>query len=212
MKNFLVVLFKNKKKKRIIKDYSTEKNALKKFNDLINSSEKIIFDINYENGKKSNYELLLLSKSNQQQKIFYKDEFGRNNRVFIENNDNYSVLKISDYKIEEFIYDWRLCKRISFTDFLIIYFSDKNLKVLSLLNNKLVLQNDEKFFIFSLKNEHDAERLMYITEHQFMLSGNSNCLFVYDTSSSHKKWLYKILKEKGYKKSRLYRKSTNFSK
>ena len=84
MENFIIVIFKNKKKKKIIKGYATEKNALIKYNSLVDNNE-IIFDVNYENSERCIYEIALLSKIDDYQLPLYKmDEVGRNNKVFID--------------------------------------------------------------------------------------------------------------------------------
>lgn len=212
MENFLIVLFKNKKKKKVIKGYATKKTAIDKFKKLIDESNSIVFDIKYENAEQSKYELLILSKDTKQEDLYYKDEIGRFNKVFIDGDTNYSILKISDYKVEELIYDCQKMSRITFSEFVKSYLSDNSLKVLSLLNNKVVLQHDDVFKLFSLKNKSDAERLLSVTEKEFMNIGKNNCLFIYDDSITYKKWMYDVLEKNGYNKNRLYRQSINFSK
>jgi hypothetical protein len=117
MDNFIIVLFKNKKKRKIIKGYKTEKKALEKFNKLIDEN-KVIFDVRFENSEPCNYELVLLStKDNYQEPLFKTDELGRNKKVFISNNSEYTIKKVSDFKIEEYIFDVVQNKKISFNEF-----------------------------------------------------------------------------------------------
>ena len=145
MENFIIVLFKNKKKKKIIKGYSTEKNALSKFNSLLKSND-VLFDTKYENSEKVKYELALLSKIDDYQLPLYKmDEVGRNNRVFMDDQSDYTIKNISDYKLEELIYDWQSSSRISFNQLITKYCKKKDFKVISKLNNKIVIQIDEVF-------------------------------------------------------------------
>ena len=42
MENYIIVLFKNKKKKKIIKGYVTEKNANIKFDSLIKTNDVLL--------------------------------------------------------------------------------------------------------------------------------------------------------------------------
>ena len=66
MENFIIVLFKNKKKKKIIKGYVTSKNANLKYKKLIENNN-IPFEVLYENGSKCKYEIALLSKTSSNQ-------------------------------------------------------------------------------------------------------------------------------------------------
>jgi len=210
MQNFVIVLFKNKKKKRIIKGYKRKDYALDKYKRLL-GDQSILFEVMYENDKPCKYEISLIDTvSSYQDSLFKTDSYGRNNQVFLK-NENYSILKIDDYKIEELIYDFNTSTKITLDEFITKYLSESNLKVLYILNNKLVLQNDLEFNIFILKNEFDSNRLLDILEVYYMSSGKNNCLFIRDQSSNHKKWLYNKLSELGFKKNMLYRKKTNFS-
>ena len=51
MSNYLVVLFKNKKKKKIIKKFITLSRAKNYFDGLIEKSNEVIFEVLVENGK-----------------------------------------------------------------------------------------------------------------------------------------------------------------
>ena len=212
MENFIIVLFKNKKKKKIIKGYSTEKNALSKFNSLLKSND-VLFETKYENSEKVKYELLLLSKIDDYQLPLYKmDEVGRNNRVFMDDQSDYTIKNISDYKIEELIYDWQSSSRISFNQLITKYCKKKDFKVISKLNNKIVIQIDEVFSLFSLKNTEDSERLIDTLESSFRELGRSDAMFIKDSTQTQRKWLYGVLEKNGFNKKKLYRQKTTFSK
>jgi len=60
MSNYLVVLFKNKKKKKIIKKFVTLSRAKNYFEELINKSNEVIFEVLVENGKDCKFELALI--------------------------------------------------------------------------------------------------------------------------------------------------------
>ena len=212
MENFIIVLFKNKKKKKIIKGYSTEKNALSKFNSLLKSND-VLFDTKYENSEKVKYELALLSKIDDYQLPLYKmDEVGRNNRVFMDDQSDYTIKNISDYKLEELIYDWQSSSRISFNHLITKYCKKKDFKVISKLNNKIVIQIDEVFSLFSLKNTEDSERLIDTLESSFRELGRSDAMFIKDSTQTQRKWLYGVLEKNGFDKKKLYRQKTTFSK
>ena len=43
--NYVIVLFKNKKKYKIIKEYNTYKNALSLYNKKVKECDNVIFDV-----------------------------------------------------------------------------------------------------------------------------------------------------------------------
>lgn len=211
MENFLIVLFKNKKKKKNIKGYSTFKNAISKYNSLLKENY-VIFEMKYENAEKCDYEIALLSKQDHYQiPLFKTDEFGRQSEVFIENESEYIIKKIDNYKIEEKIQDWQKNKRITFDEFL-KYCPKKYLKSIFTLNNKLVIQRDEFFYLFSLKNQEDSHRFLETLERYFRDHSRNDAIFVKDISTAQRKWIYDLLIKQGFDKTKLYRQSTTFSK
>ena len=212
MENFIIVLFKNKKKKKIIKGYATEKNALSKYNELIKSNN-IPFKVVFENSERCDYEIGLLTKNEDYQiPLFKTDEVGRNNNVFIEGDSDYTIKRMEDYSIEEMIFDWSLNRRISFDDFISIYCPKKEVKVISKLHNKIVVQNNEIFNLFSLKNEEDSERFLQTLESYFYNLNRNDSIFVRDESTVNRKWMYQLLENNGFDRKRLYRQKTTFSK
>jgi hypothetical protein len=212
MENYIIVLFKNKKKKKIIKGYATEKNALSKYNELVRDNN-VRFKVLFENSERCDYEIGLLTKTDDYQiPLFKTDEVGRNNNVFIEGESDYTIKRIEDYSIEEMIFDWRLNRRISFDEFISLYCPKKQVKVISKLHNKIVIQNDEVFNLFSLKNEEDSERFLQTLESFFYSSNRNDSIFVRDESTINRKWMYNVLEKNGFDRKKLYRQKTTFSK
>lgn len=212
MENFIIVLFKNKKKKKIIKGYATEKNANIKYKSLLNNNN-IPFEVVFENSERCNYEIALLSSLDDYQlPLFKTDEIGRNQSVFISDESNYVIKKIDNYKIEELIFDWQTNKRITFYELLDTYCPIKEMKVISTLHNKLIIQIEDSFKLFSLKNEEDSERLLETLESYFREHNRNDSIFVRDVSTTHRKWMYDILENYGFKRNSLYRQKTTFSK
>jgi hypothetical protein len=80
--------------------------------------------------------------------------------------------------------------------------------MVSILNNKLIVQEEENFKLFSLKNESDCERFVEVIANEFLMLGRSDCLFIKDTSSAQRKYLFNLLEKNGFDKKILYRKST----
>lgn len=205
-------MFKNKKKRKIIKRYDTEKRAIEKYNSLIKENNEIIFEKLVENAEETNYELGLITNQKKiQDSLFLTDELGRNITVNLENPD-YVFTKISKFKIEELIYDWQDRKKISLKEFINKYCKSKDLKNIFSLNNKICVQIDEDVTVFSLKDANESHRFIEVLEEYFYQNKRSDAIFVKDVSSAQRKWIYDILNKKGFDKKRLYRLKTTFSK
>jgi len=212
MENYIIVLFKNKKKKKIIKGYATEKNANLKFDSLVKDNN-VPFEVLYENSERSKYEIALLSRNDDYQiPLFKMDEVGRNNSVHMSDESEYVIKRIDNYKVEEMIYDWQKECRINFFDLISIYLPKDSVKVVSKLHNKIVIQNDDDFKLFSLKNEEDSERLLQTIESYFISNSRTDSIFVRDESTVNRKWMYNVLEKQGFSRKKLYRQKTTFSK
>ena len=125
--NYIIVLFKNRKRKKIIKRYATEKQATNFFNRMIKENN-VVFEKRIENAEPSDYELGLLSKNQSfQPSLYITDDYGRNSPVNLENPE-YVFLNIKKYKVEELIFDWQKQEKINFDSFLKLYCKTKDLK------------------------------------------------------------------------------------
>jgi hypothetical protein len=206
--NYQIVLFKNKVKKKIINKFKTHKKAVEFYNDLLKGNDEVIFDKEFDNGVKSNYELAVIEKmSGTLLPVFLKDEIGRTIKVNLEDND-YTITKISKYKIDEVFLDYQTKKKITTKQFVRRYLSGDGLKMVSKLNNKVVVQNDDDYKLFTFKNVDDSSRFLDNLSENFMSSKRTDCMFVKDSSTQQRKYLYQILSEKGFPKSYLIRHST----
>jgi hypothetical protein len=83
------------------------------------------------------------------------------------------------------------------------------LKMVSVLNNKVVVQEDEKINLFTLKSEKEASRLVDCMSLYFFKIKRGDCLFIKDYSSTQRKYLYTLLESNGFSKRVLYRKFTS---
>jgi hypothetical protein len=206
--NYQVVLFKNKVKKKIINKFKTHKKANELYNSLVEESNTVLFDKKYENGYESLYELALLEKtSGTLLPMFMKDTFGRQVKVDLDDND-FTILRISTYNLEELIVDYSTNTRITISDFIKKYLDPPGLKMVSKLNNKVIVQNDDHYNLFTLKNDDDSSRLLDNLSENFISKKRSDCMFVKDYSTAQRKYLYSILSEKGFPKTYLFRQST----
>ena len=122
------------------------------------------------------------------------------------------IIFFNSNKVEELIYDVKTKEKISVPKFIKTYLPKTSIKLLSKLNNKVVLQNDDKINLFSLKSEDDADRFLDSLSNHLISNGRLDCILVKDTSKSQKKYLYDVLQSQGIDKSVLYRRFTTFRK
>jgi hypothetical protein len=166
----------------------------------------------YENAEKVEYEIGLLTNQSKIQKTLYTiDELGRNQIVNIEDPD-FIFLDIKKYDLEEKIYDWQTEEKITYDYFYKKYLPSKELKSIFTVHNKIIIQINEDFNVFSLKNNFDSIRLLETLQEDFVNTGRMDGIFVRDTSTTQRKWIYNVLVENGFDKQRLYRRKTTFSK
>jgi hypothetical protein len=209
---YLIVLFKNKKRKKILNKFKTLERADKYFNDTLKTSNNVLFSKSFENGKPCKYEIgFLESGSTDFNLYFVKDELGRQIKVDIDDPD-YRLTKIVDYNIEELLYDVNKKNKISFGGFIKKYLTRSGIKLISKLNNKVAIQNDDEVNLVSLKSIDECSRFIDVLEDYLIKNGRLDCILVKDTSKQQKKYLYTILESKGINKSFLYRRFTTFTR
>jgi hypothetical protein len=207
--NYFVILFKNRKKKRIINKFVTETNAFIFFNKMIEKSNEIFFEKKLEHTKECTFELGIVSNTRKYDTPTYiKDELGRSFKVSIEGETNNYLIEIKPYYVEEKIYDIAQNKKITIKEFEKTYLKKEGLKVASVLNHKIVLQNDTNFNLFSLKTESEAIRFLDSLISYLSHIGNLSTMIIKDTSAKQKKYLYDLLINNGFDSSILYRKFT----
>ena len=203
--NYLVVLFKDKEKKKIINKFKTHERALKFYNNMLEESSKVIFPKMTENGSECIFELGLIEITDRKKEFVYKkDEFGRNVKVEIE--DGFNILKMNPYFFEEEFLDYKTKKKIITNDFIKKYLQKSGFKLLSKLNNKVVLQNDDKTNLYTLKTIQDSDRFLNMLQEKLQ---RNDCMYVKDYTTIHRKYLYSILVDKGFSIDYLQRLSTS---
>lgn len=208
--NYLVVVFKNKERKKIINKFKTKERANLFFDKLIKENQSVIFETMVENAKPCSYELSILEKKNDNfDKMFVKDDLGR--QVLVNLDDpNYKIVKVVKYKIPEKIYDVDKKTKITMDIFIKSYLPKNSVKLISRLNNKVVLQNDDDVKLFSLKDENESKRFLDSLNEFLISQQRIDCIIVSEASKAQKKYLYDILSKKGISKQSLYRRSTTF--
>jgi len=209
MENYLVVLFKNKTKKKIINKFITFNKAKLFYDKLLAECQDVIFDVEVESAKECKYEIGLVEMSSKQLvPVYMTDEFGRSIKVKL-NEDGMTLFQIAPYKKEELIYDIKEGKKITTQELMKKYMKGDGMKMISVLNNKIVIQQEEKFYLFTLKSEKESSRFVDCLSSYFFKTKRGDCLFVKDYSSAQRKYLYGILEANGFDKKVLYRKFTS---
>lgn len=206
--DYEVVLFKNKTQQKIIKKFKTFKRSVEFFEKYLKEHESIVFDKQFENGQLVTYELMVIEhSSNKLIPIYLTDDLGRNIQVKLDNPD-LSVVKISSIKQPELLYDIVKKKKITYDNFYRRFIQTENIKMVSQLNNKIVVQEDDNFYLFSLKSVEESSRFLDCLSKDVLSKKKLSCIIVKDYSSAQRKYLYSLLESKGFSKSTLYRKFT----
>jgi hypothetical protein len=208
--NHLIVLFKNKKRKKIINRFKTLDRAKEFFSNKVSESKNVIFEKQVENALPCSFEIALLSKKDDNfQSLFVKDMLGRQVRVDLD-DDDFKIIEVSEYRVEEKIFDVYKKKKITTQEFMKSYINTPSIKLLSKLNNKVVLQNDDNIDLFTLKDPEECTRFLKSLSDYFISTQRIDVIVVYESSKAQKKYLYDILEKTGIDKKVLYRTTTTF--
>ena len=207
---YQIILFKNKVKKKIVNKFKTHKKSLEYYKLLVKKSDEVIYDKVMENGVVSEYELSLVEKSSSSPiSLYMKDDYGRQVKVSLDDSE-LTMINITRYRIEELFLDYTTNKKIDTRQFIKQYLDPTGFKLISKLNNKIIVQNDDKFNLFTLKTSKDSERFIDILTKKFNDDGRKDCLLVKDCSTPQRKYLYELLVKMGFEKSYLQRSSTTY--
>jgi hypothetical protein len=204
---FHIYIFKNNKKKKKLKSFVREKLAKDYYENLIKKSNEIIFDKKFESGKECRFHIALITNKFIDGNIHYLDEFGRNITISPKIDDTNYIQTIKTYRVEELIYDVKNDTRISVNDFFKQYVKKDKIYMVSQLKNKFILQNDEDYKLFSLKNSEDCDRLLEVFT---TLRDKGSMIIVKDISTVQRKYLYDLLIERGFNKKFLYTSYTTY--
>ena len=204
-------MFKNRKRKKIIKSFVRKNIAELYFKKICEQSDKVKFNVEVENSLDVTYEVGLLCKNiDTQFQLFSQDDIGRNIKVNLEDSD-LQIIKIHRYRVPEKLHDWSTNKRITYDEFFKKHFTNKELKNVFTVNNKIIIQKDEQTSVYSLKNIEESKRLLMLLQDEFVSLKRADAIFVKDMDTIQRKYLYDHLEKLGIDKKRLYRQSTTFS-
>lgn len=203
-------MFKNKVRKKIIKKFSNSKKAKDFFDEKVQSSSSVIFEKRILGGLDSTLEIGLLGpKSSQSDYVYVTDELGRNVRVKFD-DETTELIKIVQFKEEEKIFDINKKKKITTPELINTYLKGDGVKMISTLNNKVIIQKDDVINLFSLKSILECERFIDCLSSHFYQQKRKDCLFVKDSSAPQRKYLINLLVDMGFDKKMLYRQFTTY--
>ena len=203
---YKIILFKNNERIKSFFSSNNKKSILEKYNKLI-GEKKPKFITEYISRKKVMFELAIITTETSKESIFVKDELGRTKKIHLGSSE-YNIIKLLPYWKEEFIYDHTTKTKISFDSLITTYMADTEFKQVFTLNNKLIIQKDDIFNVFSLKTVSDSLRLLRIIELEFLNIGRYDCLFVEDNTTVQRKQLYDLLVSVGYSRAFLRKQYT----
>ena len=202
--SYQIVLFNNKSKKRIVATSRIFTNINKKYKE-IHKKSNVIFPVKYNKKIECSFELALVCVGKcKKNPIHRRDELGRLTEVTMKNK-KYQIIKIKPFPIEEKVYDHHLGRRIEFGELYDKYLSSKNIIQIYSLNNKVVIQNNDLFNLFSLKNVSESSRFLSCIKKYFTDKGKFNFLISRDLSTIQRKELYNLLESKGFSRKLLYK-------
>jgi hypothetical protein len=115
--------------------------------------------------------------SKKQVPLFKTDPLGRNITIKSDDED-LTIIKLNDYKICEKIFHINTKKKIKPETFITKFLKGDELKMISKLNNKVIIQNEDEYNLFSLKNVADADRFLKELQLNLMSINKKNCLII----------------------------------
>jgi len=203
-KKYHIILFNNKRKKKILFSSNLRKTVNQKYKELKRKTNPI-FPLKILNREDCSFEIALVErKRGKETGKLKKDDVGRWTRNIIKNED-YQLIEVSEYEVEGTLYDHQTKTRITTDELLLNYLPKVEMCQLFSLNNKIVMQKEDEFSLFSLKTVSESKRFMECISSHFRNESIVHCLLVSDFSTIQRKQLYNILENKGFKKSLLYK-------
>lgn len=207
MDEYNIILFKNKQKYKLFKNYKQYSKA-EAFYNALKSKNNVRFKVSTENGCKVKYEVAIVQKKKPNElELFVSDDLGRNIKIETTNKE-YSIVAISEFKIAEKIYHYGTKKKYTFEQFLSKFLKKDKHYLISGLNNKFVVQENDNLELFILKTEEDTSNLFTALTDYMLETNNANAIIVKDISTLQRKFLYNLLVERGFNKQMLYSKHT----
>lgn len=203
---YFVILFCNKKKVRVLYKCRTKNTIYDAWHEF-KTQQRPPF-VKLQGGKRNReliYELGLIFPNNKWAiPTIIRDELGRNVEAKMVDT-KFRIKELIPYWEEELIYDFDNKKRIRYHEMMKIILEVNDIAQIFTLNNKLFLQVEDNIRLFGNKNIADAERLFNIVKNDLIKRKMGNFIFIRDITTHQRSQLYKMLEEKGYKRTELFR-------
>jgi hypothetical protein len=195
---FIIVLFKNKEYFKKTRGFNIRKQALAGFSRMVDRSNLVKFPVEFMNRTPIEFEVGLLEKdAKNANAIYVRDEMGRNVKQTVD-EENYTLIKVAPFKIEETFWDKTRMKKIDTDEFIKRYLNVPKLKVLTKLNNKIVYEVDGKYQLFGFKTEDEASRFMDCLWLVLRNGGRQDIMMLKDFTEAQKETMYELLDAKGF--------------
>jgi hypothetical protein len=208
---YKIIIYNNGKRVKVIRKYNLYTNAIKKYNELLNSNIVYFPKQTLWNGIKTDYELVLTAPPKNKAKEFFRNEFGA--LVKIKTKGDFVIKKISDYKVEEVFKNKITEKKMTFKDLVKHFAKKRNLTcVLHVINNKLVVEyfENENLDMFILKDCDMAYSLCETIKNFNQINNITNFIYFHEPSHDTKNRIYEILETKyDIPRSYMYKISTH---
>jgi hypothetical protein len=157
---FMLVLFKNKEYFKKLKNYKQRKYAVAGYKRFIDRCDLVKFPVGVVNGRVVEYEIALLEKNPKRcESVYIRDEMGRQIKQTVDDED-YNIIKIAPYYIEEKFLDKELGRKITTELFIKKYLNVYKFKTLTKLNNKIIYESGNECRLFVFKNSNEVNRFM----------------------------------------------------
>ena len=159
---------------------------------------------------KLEFELVLVYPRNRWTKddeVHRKDHLGRFQGVNVtKGQDQHRIKEVITWWEEEKIYDGQQNKHIFFDEMFDIIWNIRGPGLVFVLNSKLFVQVDDKFWVYQNKNINDALRLFLLLRSEMFSKGKKDLMYIRPITKAQKKQLYDILETNGgFKRSELIR-------
>lgn len=210
---YRVVIVKNNKLHRVIKNYRWITSAKNKFNKL-KEERNVLFPrlfTNYQKIKKSNWELLLL-KRKEVDGIGLRKIYNSSGKIITEKSiGDWNIINRTNYCPEETFYVYGLKKRLNVVDLLKIVFLPRitGFYHIVIVLNKIVILNDDDMEVILCKNLCDCSRLYDYMFDILQTQGIYDLLFLGKANKAARSKLYNRIQEHtGLTRKELYRTTT----
>tara|TARA_R110000824_G_scaffold73220_5_gene186510 strand:- start:13047 stop:13679 length:633 start_codon:yes stop_codon:yes gene_type:complete len=204
LNTYHIIIFNNRQKRKVLSTSTNYRNINRKYKQILKKSN-VIFPIKLNRKKECIVELALVCHGDCEDKtIERRDMLGRLETVSSDNPE-FSILDICDFEVEEKVYDHKRKQRRLILDIINEYVPQKNIIQIFKLNNKIIIQNNDQYSLFSLKTIKEADRLIECLKTYFKSINKFNCLFSKDLSTIHRKELYNTLEKYGFDRKLLYK-------